>query len=337
VELQLSPIGLRLMTILMRESPRVVSRQEIEREIWGNGLPDSDTLRSHLYNLRKIIDKPLLHKRRLPHRRHRPAGFGLIHSRRAARIGRAIIQAARGGDNLRPLPLARTRMPYGLSRKMRLAFLLQAGVLVLTVLVGVYLSITLINYGLVKNTLRKEADYFWSLHATSTAQPPPNTHTIRGYLLPTGYSPLSLPENLRGLTPGFHDLKDDDQLVLVDQREEGRLYLAFQRSQALTLWLWFGIVPMLGLLLAMYAVIFVTYRTSKRLVSPVTGWHGRCSSGIRAGPRAACCRPSSCRPTCRAMPASWPWRCMRLPSAPASTWRASAISPAMPATNCVRR
>ncbi len=57
-ELQLSPIGLRLLTILMRESPRVVSRQEIEREIWGNSLPDSDTLRSHLYNLRKVIDKP---------------------------------------------------------------------------------------------------------------------------------------------------------------------------------------------------------------------------------------------------------------------------------------
>ena len=58
IELQLSPIGLKLLTILMRESPRVVSRQEIEREIWGNSLPDSDTLRSHLYNLRKIIDKP---------------------------------------------------------------------------------------------------------------------------------------------------------------------------------------------------------------------------------------------------------------------------------------
>ena len=58
LELQLSPIGLKLLTILMRESPRVVNRQEIEREIWGNSLPDSDTLRSHLYNLRKIIDKP---------------------------------------------------------------------------------------------------------------------------------------------------------------------------------------------------------------------------------------------------------------------------------------
>ena len=85
-ELQLSPIGLRLLTILMRESPRVVTRQEIEREIWGNGLPDSDTLRSHLYNLRKIIDKPfdrpLLHRaeRRLPHCRYRPAD-GLIGAR----------------------------------------------------------------------------------------------------------------------------------------------------------------------------------------------------------------------------------------------------------------
>lgn len=57
-ELQLSPIGMRLLAILMRESPRVVTRRDIEREIWGDGLPDSDTLRSHLYNLRKAIDRP---------------------------------------------------------------------------------------------------------------------------------------------------------------------------------------------------------------------------------------------------------------------------------------
>ena len=57
-ELNLSPIGLKLLAILMREAPRVVSRRDIEREVWGDLLPDSDTLRSHLYNLRKIIDKP---------------------------------------------------------------------------------------------------------------------------------------------------------------------------------------------------------------------------------------------------------------------------------------
>lgn len=56
--LSLTPICLRILTVLMRASPRVVSRGDIEREVWGDVLPDSDTLRSHLYNLRKTIDKP---------------------------------------------------------------------------------------------------------------------------------------------------------------------------------------------------------------------------------------------------------------------------------------
>lgn len=56
--LALTPIGLKLLTVLMRASPRVVSRQQLEREVWGDLLPDSDTLRSHLYTLRKAIDRP---------------------------------------------------------------------------------------------------------------------------------------------------------------------------------------------------------------------------------------------------------------------------------------
>lgn len=56
--LKLSPIGLHILRILMRESPKLVSREKIEAEIWGDDLPDSDALRSHLYNLRKVIDKP---------------------------------------------------------------------------------------------------------------------------------------------------------------------------------------------------------------------------------------------------------------------------------------
>jgi DNA-binding response OmpR family regulator len=56
--LTLTPIGLKMLIVLMRASPGVVSRQQLEREVWGDLLPDSDTLRSHLYNLRKVIDKP---------------------------------------------------------------------------------------------------------------------------------------------------------------------------------------------------------------------------------------------------------------------------------------
>ena len=57
-DIVLSPIGLKILTVLMRSAPRVVSRREVEREVWGDILPDSDTLRSHIYNLRKLIDKP---------------------------------------------------------------------------------------------------------------------------------------------------------------------------------------------------------------------------------------------------------------------------------------
>jgi len=56
--LALTPIGLKLLTVLMRASPRVVTRQQLERDVWGDLLPDSDALRSHLYTLRKAIDKP---------------------------------------------------------------------------------------------------------------------------------------------------------------------------------------------------------------------------------------------------------------------------------------
>jgi len=57
-QLAITPIGLKILSVLMRASPAVVSRRELERQVWGDILPDSDTLRSHLYNLRKIVDKP---------------------------------------------------------------------------------------------------------------------------------------------------------------------------------------------------------------------------------------------------------------------------------------
>ena len=84
-----------------------------------------------------------------------------------------------------------------------------------------------------------------------------------------GRSNLVLPENLRDLKPGFHELKDDDLLVLVDEKPVGRLYLVFLRSQAERMAFYFGTVPIILTLLAIYAVSWLTYRASKRLVSPV--------------------------------------------------------------------
>lgn len=57
-EIELPPIQFRLLALLMRQSPQVVSRRMMEQELWGDETPDSDALRSHLYNLRKLVDKP---------------------------------------------------------------------------------------------------------------------------------------------------------------------------------------------------------------------------------------------------------------------------------------
>jgi len=54
----LPPIPLKILELLIRQSPRVVPRKEIERRIWGNIRPDSDALRTHMSVLRTAIDKP---------------------------------------------------------------------------------------------------------------------------------------------------------------------------------------------------------------------------------------------------------------------------------------
>lgn len=165
-------------------------------------------------------------------------------------------------------------MPQGLSRKIRIAFILQAVMIGLAIVLSVYLISVVVKHSLVNTALQEEADHYWQLYEASEAQPPPNTYNLRGYLVPRGRSSLVLPENLRGLAPGFHELKDDGMLVLVDERGAGRLYLVFLRSQAERMAFWFGTVPVVTALIAIYVISWLTYRSSKRLVSPVS-WLAR--------------------------------------------------------------
>ncbi|HVK52726.1 MAG TPA: HAMP domain-containing sensor histidine kinase [Pseudoxanthomonas sp.] len=165
-------------------------------------------------------------------------------------------------------------MPQGLPRKLRIAFILQAVMVSLAIVLGVYLISAVIKHSLMNTALQEEATHFWELYDASTAQPPPNTHNLRGYLVVKGHSNLVLPDNLRALKPGFHELKDDDMLVLVDEQPAGRLYLVFLRSQAERLAFYFGTLPIILTLVAIYVVSWLTYRASKRLVSPVS-WLAR--------------------------------------------------------------
>jgi len=56
--LKLNPLGLKLLALLMQKSPHVLRREMLEEALWGDDCPDSDSLRSHIHQLRQTIDKP---------------------------------------------------------------------------------------------------------------------------------------------------------------------------------------------------------------------------------------------------------------------------------------
>jgi DNA-binding response OmpR family regulator len=55
---KLPPKCLQLLRILMQSPHRTFSRAELESEVWGEELPDSDTLRTHIYTLRRALSEP---------------------------------------------------------------------------------------------------------------------------------------------------------------------------------------------------------------------------------------------------------------------------------------
>lgn len=65
VTLKLSPIAIKILEVLMREYPSGVSREKIIQSVWGDEQPDSNSLKVHIFNLRKQVDQkgmtPLIH------------------------------------------------------------------------------------------------------------------------------------------------------------------------------------------------------------------------------------------------------------------------------------
>ncbi len=63
--LKLSPTAFKILELLLRNSPNPVSRKAIIQALWGDQQPESNSLKVHIFNLRKQLDtatdKPLLH------------------------------------------------------------------------------------------------------------------------------------------------------------------------------------------------------------------------------------------------------------------------------------
>ena len=56
--LALTPTGYKILLALLRHAPKLLSREALEREVWGDHPPESDALRTHIHALRQALDKP---------------------------------------------------------------------------------------------------------------------------------------------------------------------------------------------------------------------------------------------------------------------------------------
>ncbi|WP_438462581.1 response regulator transcription factor [Marinomonas sp. PE14-40] len=56
--LKMPPLCWKILVCLMQNSPNVVSKSKLEDQVWGDDLPNADSLKVHLFKLRQAIDAP---------------------------------------------------------------------------------------------------------------------------------------------------------------------------------------------------------------------------------------------------------------------------------------
>lgn len=57
-QIKMSPTGWTILEVLSQSSPKIVSRARLEMALWKGEPPDTNALKTHLYKLRQLIDKP---------------------------------------------------------------------------------------------------------------------------------------------------------------------------------------------------------------------------------------------------------------------------------------
>ncbi|SDD79602.1 sensor histidine kinase [Aquimonas voraii] len=163
------------------------------------------------------------------------------------------------------------RISTGLRRKIWAAFILQIAAISCATVLGVYGASAVLKDVLIQRALTDEAAHFRARLARDPTAMPPDTYNMQGYLQRHGESENVLPENLRGLVPGYYSLPAErgGSLVLVQEGEGGTLLLVFDAEQVNALAFFFGAVPLVLVLVVIYIIAWATYRISRRAVSPV--------------------------------------------------------------------
>ncbi len=156
-----------------------------------------------------------------------------------------------------------------LSRLLR-AFVIQLVLISLVTVIGVLAAFFIVERLLVNRALQGEAEYYWSKRQDHQSVPLPDTLNLSAFSsADPRYAP---PEEYKSLTPGQHRVSHDEQsrIVHISEVNGERLYLLFEEGTVSNLAFYFGVVPLLLVLLFMYGFAFLTYYATKRAISPLS-------------------------------------------------------------------
>lgn len=163
------------------------------------------------------------------------------------------------------------RLRTGIRRKLWVVFVLQVAAISFATILGVYGAATVLEDVLIRRALAGEADFFWKRQAREPQATVPETNNMTGYLVRADADRARLPAPLQALPPGYHRVAGDagEIVVLVSDGPTGRLYLVFNQEQVGRLAFLFGFVPLILVLIIIYITTWLTYRASRRALSPV--------------------------------------------------------------------
>lgn len=156
----------------------------------------------------------------------------------------------------------------GISHRLLQAFLIQAALISVVALLGVYAARYVIGDVLIQRALDDEANHYWMLYEKDKNTARPNTYNLQGYL----QSYDEIPEAFSNLKIGLHKLKKEETdfyILHISENKGEKLYLEFDGEQVSKLALFFGIFPLAGFLIIIYLSGWFTYRFLSEAVSPI--------------------------------------------------------------------
>jgi len=155
------------------------------------------------------------------------------------------------------------------SRLLRV-FVLQLILISIVTIIGVITASLIVERLLVNKALRGEAEFFWDRRTDTADFRLPETLNLAAYLSSDKQKPVPATYTKLGL--GQHRVDDEGQrqIVHVSEVNGERLYLLFAGGTVSNLAFYFGVLPLILVLLTMYGFAFLAYLLSKEAVSPIT-------------------------------------------------------------------